>query len=165
MSLSQWAPLFSYPGEDYHVRVGECGNSLAEFARVIEGVPIETLQELFTQTFDWNPATTLDIGWHLFWENYDRCDFLVKLRGALKTHDIAESRELPDHLSHVLLLIDRMPEQERAEFLTEYVVPAVEKLREGLAKTRSPFLPLVIALQRQFASLLSKPVLAGVNHE
>ena len=107
MTLSLWAPLVSYPGEDYQARVRDCGEALAGFARAIEGLPVETLQELFTQTFDWNPETTLDLGWHLFGENYDRGDCLVKLRGALKTYGVAESQELPDHLSHVLRLCQR----------------------------------------------------------
>ena len=165
MTLSQWAPLVSYPGEDYQARVRDCGEALAGFARAIEGLPVETLQELFTQTFDWNPETTLDIGWHLFGENYDRGDFLVKLRGALKTYGVAESQELPDHLSHVLRLLDRMPEDERAEFAAKFVLPAMGKLRDGLTKAESPFLLLVIALREQVATLVPETVVAGADHE
>jgi nitrate reductase molybdenum cofactor assembly chaperone len=165
MSLSQWAPLVSYPGVDYQARVRDCGQPLAEFAKKIGGLPVETLQELFTQTFDWNPDTTLDIGWHLFGENYDRGDFLVKLRGALRAHGVAESHELPDHLSHVLPLLDHMPEDERSEFVTKYVLPAIGKLYDGLAKAESPFLPLVIAVRKQIAALVPETVIAGANHE
>lgn len=165
MTLSQWAPLVSYPGEDYQARVRDCGEALAGFARAIEGRPVETLQELFTQTFDWNPETTLDIGWHLFGENYDRGDFLVKLRGALKTYGVTESQELPDHLSHVLRLLDRMPEDERAEFAVKFVLPAMGKLRDGLTKAESLFLPLVIALREQVATLVPETVVAGADHE
>lgn len=165
MTLSQWAPLVSYPGEDYQARVRDCGEALAGFARSIEGLPMETLQELFTQTFDWNPETTLDIGWHLFGENYDRGDFLVKLRGALRSHGVAESQELPDHLSHVLLLMDRLPEGERAEFAAKYLLPATGKLRDGLAKAESPFLSLATVLREQIAALVPETVLAGADHE
>lgn len=151
MSLATWGPLLAYPGGDYQARVRDCGEPLEEFARTIEGLPVEALQELYTQTFDWNPDTTLDIGWHLFGENYDRGDFLVKLRGALRSYGIAESGELPDHLSHVLPLLDRMPEDERSEFTAKYVLPAIEKLRGGLAKAESPFLALVSAIRTQCA--------------
>lgn len=165
MSLSQWAPLVSYPGESYQARARECGQPLAEFAQTIEGLPVEALQELFTQTFDWNPETTLDIGWHLFGENYDRGDFLVKLRGAIRAHGLAESRELPDHLSHVLLLVDRMPEAERAEFVAQYVLPATKKLCDGLAKTESTFLPLLTAIREQIAALVPETTPTGANLE
>ena len=139
---------------------------MEEFAQTIEGLPVDALQELYTQTFDWNPDTTLDIGWHLFGENYDRGDFLVRLRGALRTYGLAESRELPDHLSHVLPLLDRMPEDERAEFAATHVLPAIAKLRDGLAKAESPFLPLVTAVRREIAALVPESENSGgVNHE
>jgi nitrate reductase delta subunit len=171
MSLSPWASLLAYPGPDYHAHLRVCAAAapapeVEEFERTIERLPVEALQELYAQTFDWNPDTTLDIGWHLFGENYDRGDFLVKLRVALRTYGLAESHELPDHLSHVLPLLDRMPEDERAEFAAKYVLPALEKLREGLAKGESPFLPLAIAVQREIAGLIPEAVVSsGANHD
>ncbi len=166
MSFSAWAPLFAYPGPDYHARVRECvaatsSAQLENFARSIDCLPFEALQEFYTQTFDWNPDTTLDIGWHLFGENYDRGDFLVKLRGALRTHGLAESGELPDHLSHVLLLVDRMPPDEAASFAAKFVLPALKKLCDGLAKTESNFLPLVLAVREQVSVLASESITAG----
>ena len=170
MSFSQWAPLLSYPGPDYQARVREClagapSAQLEEFARSIGGLPREALEELYAQTFDWNPDTTLDIGWHLFGENYDRGDFLVKLRGALRTYGLPESGELPDHLSHVLPLLDRMPDDERASFAARFVLPAIEKLLGGLAKTESTFLPLLLSLRDHIAVLVPEPVTAGAAHD
>jgi nitrate reductase molybdenum cofactor assembly chaperone len=170
MSFSLWAPLLAYPGLDYHERIRACAaaapsQEMGEFARNVEGLPVEELQELYAHTFDWNPDTTLDIGWHLFGENYDRGDFLVKLRGALRTHGLAESRELPDHLSHVLPLLDCLPEVERAEFAAKYVLPAIGKLGDGLAKAESLFLPLVVCVRREIAALVPETVHSGANHE
>src|SRR6266568_3182701 len=56
-------------------------------------------QELYVQTFEFNPACTLELGWHLFGENYERGEFLVRMREQLRRHGIAESNELPDHLT------------------------------------------------------------------
>lgn len=170
MKLSSWASLLTYPGPDYHACARACAAAapspeMEDFTRTIEGLPVETLQELYTQTFDWNPDTTLDIGWHLFGENYDRGDFLVKLRGALRTYGLAESHELPDHLSHVLPLLDRLPEDERADFAAKYLLPALEKLRAGLAKTESPFLPLADSLRREAAALVPQTVASGATHD
>lgn len=171
MSLSPWATLLSYPGPGYHACARECitatsSPEMDEFARTIEGLPVEALQELYTQTFDWNPDTTLDIGWHLFGENYDRGEFLVKIRGALRTYGLVESHELPDHLSHVLPLLGRMAPDERTELAARYVVPALERLRDGLAKAESPFLPLAIAICREIGAMVPEVVpSSGVNHE
>lgn len=171
MSLSTWASLLAYPGPDYQENVHTCAlaapsEEMEEFDRMVQGRPMEALQELYAQTFDWNPDTTLDIGWHLFGENYDRGDFLANLRGALKTYGVAESKELPDHLSLVLPLLDRMPADERAEFAVKYAVPALDKLCGGLTKTESPFLPLAVVIRRELRALA--PTFApeaGVSHE
>jgi nitrate reductase delta subunit len=138
---------------------------LTDFAVAVAGRTLHELQELYTQTFDWNPDTTLDIGWHLFGENYDRGDFLVKLRDALRRYGVRESGELPDHLSHVLLLLDEMPPGERTAFAAEFLVPALSKIRDGVAKTESPFLPLVVGLAEQVAAIVPTPVTAGGAHD
>ncbi|HOK46370.1 MAG TPA: molecular chaperone TorD family protein [Bryobacteraceae bacterium] len=87
------------------------------------------MQELYIQTFEFNPACTLEIGWHLFGENYERGEFLVRMRGLLRQHGIAETTELPDHLTHVLQLIGRMEPGEAARLVGEAVLPALEKIR------------------------------------
>ena len=38
----------------------------------------EQIQELYTRTFDINPVCTLEIGWHIFGEDYARGALLVK---------------------------------------------------------------------------------------
>jgi nitrate reductase delta subunit len=138
-------------------------SDVADFAEKIGGLPFEAVQELYTQTFDWNPDTTLDIGWHIFGENYDRGDFLVKLRCAMREYGLPESGELPDHLSHVLPLIDRMPPEERATFAASFVLPALDKLSSSLEKTKSAFLPVVRAIREQIALTIA-PVPAGGSH-
>jgi nitrate reductase delta subunit len=164
--LANLAPLLSYPGPDYQARVRECladvpSPELAEFALNIEGLAFEALQELYARTFDWNPDTTLDLGWHLFGENYDRGDFLVKLRGALRTHGLPESTELPDHLSHILPLLECMPAPEQATFIAQFVLPGLRKLCAGLAKAESAYLPLLISIQNRMSAIVPEPVNAG----
>ncbi len=101
------------------------------------------LQELFTQTFDHNPAHALEIGWHLFGEDYHRGALLVRLRQELRRHEIQEVSELPDHLSHVLQLLGRMEPSEALKFAQACVIPAMNKLTEGLQRDESPFLGLI----------------------
>jgi nitrate reductase delta subunit len=163
---SLWAPLFAYPDSNYQQALACCAgairsDALAQFVQAASGLSVEELQEQYTQTFDWNPDTTLDIGWHLFGENYDRGDLLVKLRDALRRYGVAENGELPDHLSHVLRLLDAMPDAERKSFATEFVAPALEKIRAGVAKSESIFLPLVLALGEQVATIVAQPESSG----
>jgi nitrate reductase delta subunit len=89
-------------------------------------------QEVYVETFEFNPACTLELGWHLFGENYERGEFLVRMRELLRRYAIAESTELPDHLSHLLALIPRMRHDEAAELAGQFVLPALAKIREAL---------------------------------
>jgi len=98
------------------------------------------MQELYVRTFEFNPACTLEIGWHLFGENYERGEFLVRMRQELRRHGIAESTELPDHLAHLLPLVARMEREEAARLAGEYLLPALGKIQ--LAQD-NPYRPVI----------------------
>ncbi|MFN7998461.1 MAG: molecular chaperone TorD family protein [Bryobacteraceae bacterium] len=102
------------------------------------------MQELYVQTFEFNPACTLEIGWHLFGENYERGEFLVRMREQLRRHGIVESSELPDHLCHILPLLDRLDSQEAAELVGQYVLPALGKIKDSL--NGNAYHDLIVAL-------------------
>jgi nitrate reductase delta subunit len=150
------AALFTYPVQGYLETLRACKASLdgfegqsfrfvEQFGERIEGMSIEELQELFTQTFDLNPLCTLDLGWHLYGENYDRGDFLVRLRDELPRYGVAETTELPDHLTHVLALVGRL-DPERADTLARSaVIPAIEKMLSALEGKRNPYEQLLKA--------------------
>jgi nitrate reductase assembly molybdenum cofactor insertion protein NarJ len=50
-----------------------------------------------------------------------------------------ESTELPDHLTRVLKLLDRMQADEAAVFAEKCVAPAVEKMLAGLSRCGNPY--------------------------
>jgi nitrate reductase delta subunit len=142
--------LFRYPGEDYlavvqewHRAVGvaepDIASRLAHFLDRMAALSTEAQQELFTTTFDLNPPCALEVGWHLFGENYERGAFLVKMRGQLTRFGLPESGELPDHLTHVLAVLGRMPAEEAEEFAGACLLPALGKMRANLAGKSNPF--------------------------
>jgi len=146
--------ILRYPGPDYRKELGECRGlldevlpeaavRLARFTEATADLTDEQFEELYTQTFDHNPTHALEIGWHLFGEDYHRGALLVRLRQELARHGIAESKELPDHLSHVLELLGRMEPGEAEEFAGACVVPALAKLLEGLRRGDSPYTDLL----------------------
>jgi nitrate reductase molybdenum cofactor assembly chaperone len=90
------------------------------------------MQEVYVQVFEFNPSCTLEIGWHLFGENYERGEFLVRMRQQLRRHGIAESTELPDHLTLLLRLIACMDHDEAAQLAGEFILPALAKIRSGI---------------------------------
>lgn len=136
--------------------------NLGAFANRVRGSSVETLQELFTQTFDLNPVCALEVGWHLFGEEYERGTFLVRMRESLRAHGIAENGELPDHLASMLRFVALASEQE-ADLLVEHaLLPAVGKMLVNLEQCQSPFHPLVSAIHVVLAA--GAPAAQEVRH-
>jgi len=106
------------------------------------------VQELFTRTFDINAVCTLEIGWHIYGEDYARGALLVKLREQLRLMNVPESCELPDHLTHVLLLIGRMAGEEADELAARYLLPGLDKMLEGMAEGQPPYRALIEAVSK-----------------
>lgn len=112
------APLFEYPGHKYCELAARAASAIPEAAREemsafcqrIEWCSLAGLEEAFIRIFDLNPDCTLDIGWHLFGEDYARGEFLVKLKAEHRKHGTEDPCELPDHLPAVLRLLAEMPE-------------------------------------------------------
>jgi nitrate reductase delta subunit len=146
--------LFGYPDGEYATRAAGCFNRLAledskaagpfaEFCAGLQGLATEELQELYTRTFDLNPMCTLEVGWQLFGEDYQRGEFLVKMRQQLRAHTLPESQELPDHLTHVLAMLGRLEADEAAEFAAQYLLPALEKMNAAWKEDRNAFASLL----------------------
>ena len=73
--------LLSYPDEHYVALVEllyllvqgelpEVAKGISEFGQFVEQCDEHELEEAYTRTFDVNPSCALDIGWHLFGEDY-----------------------------------------------------------------------------------------------
>ncbi|MBI4265466.1 MAG: molecular chaperone TorD family protein [Acidobacteria bacterium] len=150
------AALLAYPRPDYRARLAACREALRTggadaighleaFASRVDGLTLEQLQERFTGTFDLNPACTLDVGWHLFGEQYERGAFLVEMREALRAHGVPESVELADHLTHLLMLLGRLDGARAADLASRALEPALERVLSSLAGTGNPFEPLLRA--------------------
>jgi nitrate reductase delta subunit len=158
------AALLIYPEEDFGGRVADAiaairrespqsGDVLAQAQAAAESLSNDELQELYTRSFDLDPACTLEIGWHLYGEDYRRGEFLVKMRQQMRLNQIEESIELPDHLTHVLQLLDTMEPEEAREFAGECLLPAMDKMSASWKKIPAPFDGVLEAL---FALLKSR---------
>lgn len=150
--------LLSYPRPEYAasasalqralaLRFPEAAAQLAEFVAFAESRSLEELEEEFTRTFELNPACALEVGWHLFGEEYARGLFLVRMREELRRHGLEEDRELPDHVTHVLALLAAMRPETAAPFVSSCVWPALGRMQRALAKSGSPYAALFTALR------------------
>lgn len=161
--LDALSRLLSYPDEHtiqaiellYVVLQGELSEATTEIARFgafAEHCELWELEEAYTRTFDVNPACALEVGWHLFGEEYERGMFLVRMREEMRKFDLSESSELPDHITHVLAVVTRMPEDEAARFVRSCVQPAVEKMNEALKDKETSFRHVVSCLASVLAA-------------
>ena len=166
-----YAALLTYPRQDYHERIRRCCNGLStamkdssndsvapkeqlqsaysyltSFRGRTENLSIEELEELYARTFDINPVASLEIGWQLYGESYERGSFLVRMRELLRACAIEESSELPDHLTHVLLALGRMESKSAEDFINAYVVKSLRKMLEGFEGKENPFENILLAL-------------------
>ena len=151
------AALLAYPDGTFHERLAACARALAagpveaasafeSFRSLVAGKDVRELSELYTRTFDMNPACSLEVGWHLFGEQYERGAFLVRMRGLLRGLAIPEDHELPDHLSHALAAASRMRAEEARRFAAESLSPAVRKMLGGMAEESNPYRHLLRAI-------------------
>ncbi|MFN8627568.1 MAG: molecular chaperone TorD family protein [Candidatus Binatia bacterium] len=142
--------LLRYPDAAYLADVDSCGRLLEaeepalaarveRFAAGVRDIPLADLEELFTRTFDINPVCTLEVGWQLFGEEYERGTFLVRMREEMRRLGLPESTELPDHLTHVLAVLGRMAAERADDFATACVLPAVERMCTSLAGKDVPY--------------------------
>ncbi len=150
------ARLVSYPDANTATDAAAAGPVFDAIA----AMPLGCLQEQYTADFDFDPACSLNVGWHLFGESRERGAFLALLREDLGRAGIAESAELPDHLSHVLALVDR-DEPSRAAELAAIVLPAVAAIEQALTARRSPYAHLLHHVYTELSALAEHAVATG----
>jgi nitrate reductase delta subunit len=161
------ANLLEYPGEEWgtglemcrqHIERGssELARPFLEFYRAVEGFSVDELQELYTVTFDLNPVCALEVGYHLFGEDYKRGVFLANLRETEAPFDLGQEGQLPDYLPVLLRLLAVLEDVElRSDLIWQCLIPALEKMSASLARAQSLYGALVettaTALKREAA--------------
>jgi len=162
-ALDCLAALLSYPEAGFDVAVVACRDALLgdpdsgvraaaarieSFTRSVSGRPLEEIQELYTRTFDLNPVCALEVGWHLYGENYERGRFLVRMRELLRVLGIEETVELPDHLITMLPALARLEADTAQDLASGYVGRALPKMLAGLAGKENAYEDVLQALRQ-----------------
>jgi nitrate reductase delta subunit len=125
--------------------------ALGPFARFVESSTLSRLQEEYVATFDFNPAVAPYLGHHLYGDNRKKGAYLIRLKQEFGRHGFVPSgNELPDHLPLVLgfvaHLAERGADDVRRSFISECVLPGVERLSAGFSvRSDSPWKAVVEA--------------------
>ncbi len=144
------ATLFTYPDADKRgdvLRACETlvgcdsfpADAVQEMRAYLMGNEPEELEEQFTRTFDINPLCTLEIGWHLYGEDYARGAFLVEMRQLMRELGVEETTELPDHLHSILRVLGRLHPLKAEGLSSHYLQPALLKMIDGYEEPTSPY--------------------------
>ncbi len=138
--------IFDYPEENYYevvskaiadigMRYPEASLALENFLEILP-MNISDLQELYSKSFEVQAVTSLDVGYVLYGDDYQRGVVLVNLS---KEHIKAENdcgKELADHLPNLLRLLPKIDNAEvRDEMVTMLIATAVEKMMDEFSSS------------------------------
>ena len=150
-SYETLAVLLEYPKEHSTARRGSVATAedLREFALCVERLALSELQELYTRTFDLNPACALEVGYHLFGENYKRGEFLANLRETEAPFDLGQEHQLPDYLPVLLRLLSKLDDDLRSSLISECLIPAIEKMLATFKDATNPYRSLLEVVRKR----------------
>ena len=138
--LELFAELLEYPHPRLAQTARECvaqvtpenaeaASLLEAFASFVERTPHDTLEEVFTATFDLDATCHPYIGYHLFGEDYKRSALMLELKDLFRKYDFDGGIELPDHVAVLLRFMSVCPDQELvAEIGREALVRTLEPM-------------------------------------
>ncbi|MGH9933266.1 MAG: nitrate reductase molybdenum cofactor assembly chaperone [Pyrinomonadaceae bacterium] len=162
------ADLLEYPGSDIKAQIERCAQLASQnngelltgitgFREATQTLSLSGLQELYTRTFDLNPVCALEIGYHLFGENYKRGLFLANLRETESPFNIGQEHQLPDYLPVLLRLLTKLDDEElRGSLIGECMIPAIEKMSKALEGGENPY--------RHLLSIVGAVLTSEVGH-
>ncbi len=134
-----FADLLEYPRPDLDVAraARECRALVAqesadaavlldEFISFAERTPRDTIEEIFSATFDLNASCHPYVGYHMFGESYPRSLFMVELKDRYRGHDFYHGVELPDHIAVLLRFLSTCCDaEEREEIARDAILPTL----------------------------------------
>lgn len=166
--LDRIAGLLEYPGREFEAKLEmastlaggdtlpekmsersarELRQACARLGEALERIGRLRAEERYTLLFDLTPTCTLDVGYHLFGENYARGELLAGLNGELRAHGVDSGGELPDHLPVLLRLLGRQEDPREQRILTSVVLlPGLLKINTELQDNEDPWSELLRAL-------------------
>jgi nitrate reductase assembly molybdenum cofactor insertion protein NarJ len=150
--LGLFADLLEYPRPDLDIAATarECRDLVAEespdgaalldeFVAFAERTPRDTIEEIFSATFDLNASCHPYVGYHMFGESYPRSLFMLELKDRFRTQNFDHGVELPDHIAVLLRFLSTCTDAEmRDEIARDALLPTLEPMT--LAPESAPVL-------------------------
>ena len=149
MKIISW--LLQYPDEGFrqslplmetslsHLPNSSARDKLVQFISYFQATPLLRLQETYTETFDINPSTCLNLTYHLLGDSEKRGKVMAGLQQIyLEAGYETIAGELPDYLPLMLEFLSECPESGGAGRIWSYLA-AVEKPAGLLKDSGNPY--------------------------
>ena len=162
--LEAFADLLSYPASDpaptarrCRELVGDRGSAmhLDRFVTRAEAARPHEMEEVYSSTFDLDPACAPYVGHHLCGEGPKRGVFMAKLADVYRQDGFEGGTprgELPDHVSVVLRYLSVVPAgPSRQALLQDGLVPALDKMLESPLDPDNVYRSVLAALREEVA--------------
>ncbi|MFQ5420475.1 MAG: nitrate reductase molybdenum cofactor assembly chaperone [Anaerolineae bacterium] len=114
---------------------------MQSFVDYVESTPLGQLEEIYTGTFDMNPACYIFAGYILFGESFNRGKFLVRLQKEYRERGFSSGNELADHLAVLFRFMSILDANEHTAqlLLKDVFVPVLTKMNTGFkSENESP---------------------------
>ena len=162
--LEAFAELLSYPSTDPVAAARRCrdligargsAEHLDRFIARAEAARPHELEEMYSSTFDLDPACAPYVGHHLCGEGPKRGVFMAKLADVYRQDGFDRGTipgELPDHVSVVLRYLAAVPSgTSRQALLQDGLVPALDKMLEVPLDPDNAYRSVLAALREEVA--------------
>lgn len=137
--LELFADLLEYPHSELNIGASarrcsalvaqespQAAAFLDDFAVFAERTPRDTIEEIFSATFDVNASCHPYVGYHMFGESYPRSLFMLELKQRFRDHGFDQGIELPDHIAVLLRFACACDDAEmRDEISRDAVLPTL----------------------------------------
>lgn len=162
--FSAFAELLAYPATDPAAAARRChalvrdraaAAHLDAFAARAAAARPHELEELYSTTFDLDPACVPYLGHHLCGDSPQRGAFLARLVEVYRQDGFpaaAPGGELPDHLTVVLRYLAAVSGgEDRRALLEDALVPALDKMLAALEDPGNAYRGVLSALRKEVA--------------
>ncbi|RKZ60117.1 MAG: hypothetical protein DRR08_12145 [Candidatus Parabeggiatoa sp. nov. 2] len=124
----------------------QSAQQMASFLSFVESTPLGRLEEVYTGTFDINPACHIFAGHILFGESFKRGAFMARLTEEYQKREFETGKELADHIPLLLKLLGTLEPNDTfaKDLISDCLIPVFQKMNANFEEdSQNPYVPVL----------------------
>ncbi|MCK5876914.1 MAG: nitrate reductase molybdenum cofactor assembly chaperone [Candidatus Marithrix sp.] len=150
-----FSQLLDYPTSDLGKQTQDCidllqtnhaeaAQQMTNFLSFVESRELGYLEEVYTGTFDVNPACHIFAGHLLFGESFKRGAFMAGLEQEYKDHGFDTKIELSDHVPVLFRFVSSTDSDFSNELLKDCLIPVFDTMNANFKDdSLNPYMPVL----------------------